>query len=140
MAGINKVILVGRLGKDPEVKHFQDGSAVCNFSIATSEEWKDKNSGEKKELTEWHRIVTFRRLAEICGQYLAKGRQVYVEGRLQTRSWEQDGVKRYSTEIVAKEVQFLGGRSDGGNQSQQDGGYGDSYQGTEGQIDDDIPF
>ena len=142
MAGINKVIIVGRLGKDPEVKHFQDGSALCNFSVATSEEWKDKNTGEKKEQTEWHRIVAFRQLAEICGKYLSKGRQVYVEGRLQTRSWEHDGVKRYTTEIIANNVQFLGGKDDGGGQGQQDGGYGAGYgpEASGGKIDDDIPF
>ena len=110
MAGINKVILVGRLGRDPEVRYTPDGAAVANFSIATSEEWKDKTTGEKKERTEWHRIVAFRKLGEICGEYLSKGKQVYVEGRLQTRSWEKDGVTRYTTEIVAYDVQFLGGR------------------------------
>jgi single-strand DNA-binding protein len=110
MAGINKVILVGRLGKDPEIRYTPDGTAVANFSIATSDEWKDKNSGEKKERTEWHRIVAWRRLGELCGEYLSKGRQVYVEGKIQTRSWEQDGVTRYSTEIVATDIQFLGGR------------------------------
>ncbi|MDL1963013.1 MAG: single-stranded DNA-binding protein [Deltaproteobacteria bacterium] len=110
MGGINKVILIGRLGRDPEVRYTPDGAAVANFSIATSEEWKDKATEEKKERTEWHRIVAFRRLGEICGEYLSKGKQVYVEGRLQTRSWEKDGVTRYTTEIVAYDVQFLGGR------------------------------
>ena len=113
MAGINKVILVGRLGKDPEVRYTADGTAVANFSVATSDEWKDKDSGEKKERTEWHRIVAWRKLGEICGEYLAKGRQVYVEGKLQTKSWEKDGVTRYTTEIVASDVQFLGGRNSG---------------------------
>lgn len=110
MSGINKVMLIGRLGRDPEVRYTPDGAAVANFSIATSEQWKDKATGEKKERTEWHRIVAFRKLGEICGEYLSKGRQVYVEGRLQTRSWEKDGVTRYTTEIVASDVQFLGGR------------------------------
>ncbi|MFC1798898.1 single-stranded DNA-binding protein [Thermodesulfobacteriota bacterium] len=110
MAGINKAILVGRLGRDPEIRYTTDGRAVCNFSIATSDEWKDKDTGEKKERTEWHRIVAFGKLGEICGEYLAKGRQVYIEGRLQTRSWEKEGVTRYTTEIVAADVQFLGGR------------------------------
>jgi len=110
MAGINKVILVGRLGRDPEVRYTSDGRAVTNFSIATSDEWKDKDTGEKKERTEWHRIVAFGKLGEICGEYLSKGRQVYIEGKLQTRSWEKDGVTRYTTEIVAGDVQFLGGR------------------------------
>ena len=110
MAGINKVILVGRLGRDPEVRYTPDGAAVANFSIATSEEWKDKATGEKKERTEWHRIVAFRRLGEICGEYLSKGKQVYIEGRLQTRSWEKDGVTKYTTEIIAYDMQFLGGK------------------------------
>ena len=110
MAGINKTILVGRLGRDPEVRYTTDGRAVTSFSIATSDEWKDKDTGEKKERTEWHRIVAFGKLGEICGEYLSKGRQVYVEGKLQTRSWEKDGVTRYTTEIVAGDVQFLGGR------------------------------
>ena len=135
MAGINKVILVGRLGRDPEVRYTQDGRAVCNFSIATSEEWKDKTSGEKKERTEWHRIVAFGKLGEICGEYLAKGRQIYAEGRLQTRSWEKDGVTRYTTEIVASDVQFLGGR-DSGNSSQTP----DPSGHTNSVPDDDIPF
>jgi single-strand DNA-binding protein len=112
MAGVNKVIVVGRLGRDPEVRYTPDGTAVANFSVATSDEWRDKESGEKKERTEWHRIVAWRRLGEICGEYLAKGRMVYVEGKLQTRSWEQDGVTRYSTEIIASDVQFLGGGRD----------------------------
>ena len=144
MAGINKVILVGNLGKDPEVRYFADGTAVVNFSIATSEEWKDKNTGEKKEKTEWHRIVAFRKLAEICGEYLSNGKQVYVEGKLQTRSWEKDGVTRYTTEIVASDVQFLGGRnaSDSGRPS---GGTPDAGgRGSEGYSpgipEDDIPF
>jgi len=108
MAGINKVILVGRLGRDPEVRYTRSGDAVANFSLATSEEWKDKNTGEKQEKTEWHRIVAWRRLGEICGEYLHKGSQVYVEGKLQTRSWEdRDGNTRYTTEIVAQSMQML---------------------------------
>ena len=110
MAGINKVILIGRLGNDPEVRYTPDGTAVANFSIATSDEWTDKATNEKRERTEWHRIVAWRRLGEICGEYLSKGRQVYVEGKLQTKSWEKDGVTRYTTEIVASDVQFLGGK------------------------------
>jgi single-strand DNA-binding protein len=141
MAGINKVILVGRLGQDPEVRYTADGTAVANFSIATSDEWKDKESGEKKERTEWHRIVAWRRLGEICGEYLSKGRQVYVEGKLQTRSWEKDGVKRYTTEIVATDVQFLGGRDSGNavrSTSASDGGtFGPPIPDNQ---DDDIPF
>jgi len=109
MAGINKVILVGRLGADPEVRYTTSGSAVANFNVATSEEWRDKDSGERQSRTEWHRIVAFGRLGEICGEYLHKGKQVYVEGRLQTRSWEdKDGNTRYTTEIVAREMQMLG--------------------------------
>src|SRR6056297_441859 len=108
--GLNKAILIGRLGKDPEIRYTQDGRAVANFTIATNEEWKDKNTGEKKERTEWHRIVAFGRLGEICGEYLTKGRQTYIEGRMQTRSWEKDGVTRYTTEIVANNMQMLGGQ------------------------------
>jgi single-strand DNA-binding protein len=144
MSGINKVILIGRLGSDPEVRYTPSGVAVANFSVATSEEWKDKDSGEKKERTEWHRIVAWRRLGEICGEYLSKGKQVYVEGRLQTRSWEdRDGNKKYTTEIVANDIQFLGSRdmSDGGRPSGGGGGSG-GFQGAPGPgpEDDDIPF
>ncbi|SEA62844.1 single-strand DNA-binding protein [Thiothrix caldifontis] len=113
--GINKVILVGTLGKDPEVKYMPSGGAITNVSIATSEQWKDKQSGEKKEITEWHRVVFFNRLAEIAGEYLRKGQQVYIEGRLRTRKWQgQDGQDRYTTEIVADDMQMLGGRPGGG--------------------------
>ncbi len=108
MAGVNKVILVGRLGKDPEVRYTPSGAAVANFTMATSEEWKDKNTGEKQERTEWHRVVAWRRLGEVCGEYLHKGSQIYIEGRLQTRAWEdRDGNKRYTTEIVAQNMQML---------------------------------
>jgi len=119
MASVNKVILVGNLGRDPEVRYMPDGGAVCNFSIATSENWKDK-SGVKQEKTEWHNIVMYRRLAEIAGEYLKKGSAIYVEGRLQTRKWEKDGVTRYSTEIVGDQMQMLGGRDSGG--ASYDGG------------------
>ena len=115
MAGINKVILIGRLGRDPELRYTPSGAAVANLSVATSEEWKDKNTGEKQERTEWHRIVAWRRLGEICGEYLHKGSQVYIEGRLQTRSWEdRDGIKRYTTEIVAQNMQMLDAAGKGG--------------------------
>ena len=108
MAGVNKVILIGRLGKDPEVRYTPSGTSVANFSMATSEEWKDRETGEKQERTEWHRIVAWRRLGEICGEYLHKGSQIYIEGRLQTRAWEdRDGNKRYTTEIVAQNMQML---------------------------------
>ena len=110
MSGVNKVILIGNVGNDPEFKVMPNGDGVCNLSIATSEEWKDKTSGEKKEKTEWHRVVFFRRLAEIVNEYVKKGSKIYVEGRLQTRSWEQDGIKRYSTEIVANEMRLLDSR------------------------------
>lgn len=143
MASINKVILIGNLGKDPEVRYTTDGTAVATFSIATSDEWKDKDSGEKKERTEWHRIVAWRRLGEICGEYLSKGRQVYVEGKLQTRSWEKDGVTRYTTEIVASAVQFLGGRdgNDGSRSSADAPGPHTSMEPPyQDSSDDDIPF
>jgi single-strand DNA-binding protein len=111
---VNKVILLGRLGQDPEIRYTPTSAAVCNFSIATSESWTDK-AGEKKEKTEWHRIVVWGKLAELCNQYLSKGRQVFVEGRLQTRSWDdKDGTKRYTTEIVANTVQFIGGQAQAG--------------------------
>lgn len=114
--GVNKVILVGNLGKDPEVRFAPSGGAVANITIATTESWKDKQTGEKQEKTEWHRVVFFNRLAEIVGEYLKKGSQVYIEGRLQTRKWQgQDGQDRYTTEIVANEMQMLGGRAGGGD-------------------------
>ena len=135
------MILVGRLGQDPEVKFTQSGTAVCNFSLATSETWKDKDSGEKQESTEWHKIVAWRRLAEICGEYLRKGSQVYIEGKLQTRSWEdQDGNKRWTTKIVANSMQMLGskGEASGGRQDHppqnQQNNQGDMFP------EDDIPF
>lgn len=107
---VNKVILLGRLGQNPELKYTPSGSSVCNFSLATSESWKDKNNGQKQEKTEWHRIVVWGKLAELCHQYLSKGRQVFVEGRLQTRSWDdKTGNKKYTTEILASTVQFIGG-------------------------------
>ncbi len=116
MASVNKVILVGNLGRDPEVRYMPNGEAVCNFSIATTDNWKDK-SGVKQEKTEWHNIVMYRKLAEIAGEYLKKGRPVYVEGRLQTRKWEKDGVTRYTTEIIADNMQMLGSREGGSNAS-----------------------
>ena len=122
MASVNKVILVGNLGRDPEVRYMPNGEAVANFSIATTDSWKDK-SGQKQEKTEWHNIVMYRRLAEIAGEYLKKGRPVYVEGRLQTRKWEKDGVTRYTTEIVADQMQMLGGREGGSSGSYDDAAY-----------------
>ncbi len=115
MASVNKVIVVGNLGRDPEVRYTASGSAICNATIATSRQWKDKTSGERQEETEWHRVVFYDRLAEIAGEYLKKGRSVYVEGRLRTRKWtDKDNVERYTTEIVATEMQMLGGREGGG--------------------------
>ena len=116
MAGINKVILVGNLGKDPEVSYTQSGSAVAKFSIATSEKWVDKSSGEKKEKTEWHRITAFGKLGEICGEFLKSGKQVYIEGRLQYGSYEKDGVTRYTTDIIASQMQMLGGATQQANE------------------------
>jgi len=126
MASVNKVILVGNLGRDPEVRYAPSGSAICNVTIATSRQWKDKTSGERQEETEWHRVVFFDRLAEIAGEYLKKGRPVYVEGRLKTRKWtDKDGVDKYTTEIQATEMQLLGGREGGGG----GGGGGDEAGG-----------
>ena len=105
--GINKVILIGNVGSDPEIRHATTGATIANVSIATSEGWKDKQTGESKERTEWHRIVFFNKLAEIVGQYVKKGSKIYVEGALRTRQWEQDGIKRYSTEVVASEMQLV---------------------------------
>ena len=145
--GVNKVILVGNLGADPEVKYMPNGNAVANVTLATSESWKDKQSGENREKTEWHRVVFFRRLAEIAGEYLKKGSQVYIEGKLQTRKWQdKNGVDRYTTEIVANEMQMLGGRGGGG--SADFGGAAASSQSapaaapaaTADDFDDDIPF
>jgi single-strand DNA-binding protein len=112
--GINKVILIGNLGQDPEVKYMPSGGAVCNITVATTESWTDKDSGEKQERTEWHRVVMFRRLAEVAGEYLRKGSKVYIEGRLQTRKWQgQDGQDRYTTEVVANDMQMLDSRGGG---------------------------
>ncbi|TFW07519.1 single-stranded DNA-binding protein, partial [Oxalobacteraceae bacterium OM1] len=129
MASVNKVIIVGNLGRDPETRYMPNGDAVTNVAVATTESWKDKNSGEKKELTEWHRITFYRKLAEIAGQYLKKGSQVYVEGRLQTRKWtDKEGVERYTTEIIADTMQMLGSRQGmgggGGGGAPMDDDYG----------------
>jgi len=121
--GVNKVILIGNLGKDPEVKYFPNGDAFCNVTLATSESWNDKQSGEKKERTEWHNVVFTRKLAEIAGQYLKKGAKVYVEGSLRTRKWEKDGIERYTTEILVNDMQMLDGRSSGGGGESSGGGY-----------------
>ena len=119
MASVNKAIIVGNLGKDPEVRYSASGDAMCNLTVATSESWKDKATGEKKESVEWHRISFFGKLAEICGQYLKKGSQVYVEGSIRTRKWtDKDGQERYTTEIRGDEMKMLGSKSDGGQRNQ----------------------
>ena len=124
MASVNKVILIGNLGRDPEVRYLPSGSAVCNLRLATTESWKDKASGEKKELTEWHSVVLFDTLAEIAGEYLRKGRSVYIEGRLQTRKWQdkETGADRYSTEVRGDVMQMLGSREGGGMGGGDEGG------------------
>ncbi|MES2888010.1 MAG: single-stranded DNA-binding protein [Pseudomonadota bacterium] len=127
MASINKVILIGNLGRDPEVRYTPNGNAICNITIATSRNWKDKNSGDKVEETEWHRVVFYDRLAEIAGEYLKKGRPVYVEGRLKTRKWQnKEGQDVYTTEVIADNMQLLGGR-DGGGGGGDEGSGGGSY-------------
>jgi single-strand DNA-binding protein len=145
--GVNKVILVGNLGKDPEVRYMPNGNAVANITLATSESWKDKQTGEQKENTEWHRVVLFRRLGEIAGEYLKKGSQVYIEGKLQTRKWQDNsGNDRYTTEIVANEMQMLGGRGGSGSAGfSADSAPAQSSQpapapAAAGDFDDDIPF
>jgi single-strand DNA-binding protein len=159
VASVNKVILVGNLGRDPEVRYSAEGSAICNISIATTSNWKDKSSGERREETEWHRVVMYNRLAEIAGEYLRKGRPIYVEGRLRTRKWQnKEGQDQYTTEIIADQMQMLGGRDGMG-----DGGTGGGQEGNArpaaarpqaqrpaapaagssanlGDLDDDIPF
>jgi single-strand DNA-binding protein len=146
MAGVNKAILVGNLGRDPEMRTTQSGTQVANFTIATSEQYTDQ-SGQRQEKTEWHRIVTFGRLAEICGQYLHKGKQVYIEGRIQTRQWEdQNGQTRYTTEIVAREMQMLGRVGDAPAQAREPAGGGmqEASMAAGGapaaDEDDDLPF
>ncbi len=162
MASVNKVILVGNLGRDPETRYATSGAAICNVTIATSRQWKDKASGEKREETEWHRVVFYDRLAEIAGEYLKKGRPVYVEGRLKTRKWQdKEGQDRYTTEIVAEEMQLLGSREGSGSgggdvefsgsapSSRASGGGGGASGPAKGggakktspdDLDDDIPF
>ena len=146
MASVNKVIIIGNLGKDPETRHMPNGDAVCNIVIATSESWKDKTTGDKKETTEWHRVVFFRKLAEIADQYLRKGSQVYIEGSLKTRKWQdKDGQDRYTTEIVADEMRMLGGKSDSVDaprESSNDQGNAKAEAKPKAPVDmdDDIPF
>ncbi|MCY4605786.1 MAG: single-stranded DNA-binding protein [Gemmatimonadetes bacterium] len=155
--GVNKVILIGNLGSDPEVRYTPNGAPVANFSLATSESWNDRNTGERQERTEWHRLVLWSKLAEIAGQYLKKGAKIYVEGRLQTRSWDdQSGQKRYTTEVVVNDMQMLDSRGEGGGSGDRDAGYnppGDPSGGQNvgpaaqptapppsGGDDDDLPF
>ena len=166
MASVNKVILVGNLGADPETRYMPNGDAVANVRLATTESWKDKQSGEKREVTEWHRVVFYRKLAEIVGQYLKKGSSVYIEGRIRTRKWQdKEGQERYTTEIEATEMQMLGGRSGQGGGSGSGGGssfgggddFGGGYESRSSapasaapaakkkapsfdDMDDDIPF
>jgi len=166
MASVNKVIIVGNLGKDPETRYAPSGDAITNITVATTDSWKDKSTGEKKEATEWHRVVFFGRLAEIAGEYLKKGRSVYVEGRLRTRKWQdKDGQDRYTTEIVADQMQMLGSREGmGGGAGMDEGGGGGGARSSGGErgerpsggaskapakkpagagfddMDDDIPF
>jgi single-strand DNA-binding protein len=157
MSSVNKVILVGRLGKDPVTRYMPNGEAVANFSIATSETWKDKTSGEKQEKTEWHNIAAYRKLAEICGEYLKKGSQVYIEGKLQTRKWtDKEGVERYTTDVIADQMTMLGSRQGmGGGDADSGGDYQRSAPPSGGaakpaankggaakfdDMDDDIPF
>lgn len=146
MSGVNKVILVGRLGKEPEVRNLDNGAIVANFSIATSESYKDRTTGEKKEVTEWHNIVLWRGLAEIAQKYVHKGDLVYIEGKLRTRSWEKDGVTRYTTEVVADNMTMLGSRGGGGNSSNDmssrstDRASSESYSAPADNSTDDLPF
>ena len=141
--GINKVIIVGNLGADPETRYMPSGRAVTNLSVATSETWKDKQTGEQKERTEWHKVAMFNRLAEIAAEYLRKGSQVYIEGKLRTRKWQdRDGNDRWTTEIVADEMQMLGGRGGGGSapMSSDRGSSGGPPEGPPDDFEDDIPF
>jgi len=142
--GVNKVILVGNLGADPEVKYMPNGNAVANVTLATSESWKDKQSGEQKDKTEWHRVVFFRRLAEIAGEYLKKGSQIYIEGKLQTRKWQdKNGNDRYTTEIIANEMQMLGGRGGGSadfGAASSSSAAAPASAAVADEFDDDIPF
>lgn len=141
MAGINKVIIVGNLGGDPEIRTMPNGEQVANITVATSESWKDKNTGERKEAVEWHRIVLYRRLAEIAGQYLTKGSQVYIEGRLKTRKWQDsNGQDRYTTEIQGDNLQMLGGRQDEPKQAKAKSNPSSAMSEQGDGFSDGIPF
>ena len=159
MASVNKVLIIGNLGKDPEMRFMPNGNAVANFSVATTESWKDKNSGEKKELTEWHNVSVFGKLAEICGEYLKKGSSVYIEGKLKTDKYEKNGVDHYSTKVIADQMRMLGskggdtgnnqgraeGRTEQADRGRSQGGGGNAAQAKKPQQsadfdDQDIPF
>ena len=146
MSGVNKVILVGRLGKEPEVRNLENGASVANFSIATSEVYKDKTTGERKESTEWHNIVLWRGLAEIAQKYLHKGDMIYIEGKLRTRSWEKDGVTRYTTEVIGDNMTMLSGKSGGGSSTseyssaEKSSGGNSSAGASADNSTDDLPF
>lgn len=145
MAGVNKVILVGRLGKDPEVRNLENGASVANFTMATSETYKDRVTGEKKEITDWHNIVLWRGLAEIAQKYLHKGDMVYIEGKMRTRSWEKDGVTRYTTEVIGDNMTMLSTQRSGGGGSSSEGGYSGTAKPQESFTPDtsgtdDLPF
>lgn len=149
--GVNKVLIIGNLGNDPEVHHTNNGKTITNISVATTESWKDKQTGEQKSETEWHRVVFFNRLAEIAGEYLKKGSQVYIEGKLKTRKWQdQSGQDRYTTEVVANEMQMLGSRLDGRGGASEASAVASAHQGADGGqpsphaatnfYDDEVPF
>ena len=142
MAGVNKAIIVGNLGNDPEIRYSANGNAIASISVATSDRWKDKNTGEQQERTEWHRVKLFGRLAELAGEYLKKGSQVYIEGRIQTSKYQdKDGNDRWSTEIVARDMTFLGGRGGAGDsQGAPSAGSPQRDSAQSGDFDDDIPF
>jgi single-strand DNA-binding protein len=145
MAGVNKVILVGRLGKDPEVRNLENGAAVANFTMATSETYKDRVTGEKKEITDWHNIVLWRGLAEIAQKYLHKGDMVYIEGKMRTRSWEKEGVTRYTTEVIADNMTMLSTQRSGNSIYSSEGGYSGTAKSQESYSPDtsgtdDLPF
>lgn len=145
MSGVNKVILIGRLGKDPEVRHLENGATVANFSMATSETYKDKTTGERKEITEWHNIVLWRGLADVAAKYLHKGEMVYIEGKLRTRSWEKEGVTRYTTEVIGDNMTMLSPKSSGSpsdnapSSAPGSGGESNDYK-SSSEASDDLPF
>ncbi|MBL7860340.1 MAG: single-stranded DNA-binding protein [Cyclobacteriaceae bacterium] len=144
MSGVNKVILVGRLGKDPEIRNLENGAVVANFTMATSETYKDRTTGERKEITDWHNVVLWRGLAEVAAKYLHKGDLVYIEGKLRTRSWEKEGVTRYTTEIIGDNMTMLGSRAGGGGERtatpQYAQGGAEEFKGTAENTTDDLPF